>query len=469
MKQATFISILLTLGIESAHSAEASQHFVSSCGLQGQAYQVEQLLAPFSNKVAKNLVAFALNKVDGDWTPESCLFVLRSEADRLQHMLTAAPSTSSSIIPIQTSNSSSSSSQKSSNNQSFTSATNSFDDAFNTIRVDLDGIEAVFSGEKLQGFKTASINGRSLLIAPDGRWAHRQYVPEQGLNVEIELVDRSGSIETREFFIQRGQFAQSGVAPIQPKIQDQTSGRDRVAVIIGVDGYRSLPAATFAEADALSAYKMFNQTFNIPASNIKDLIGSNANEVNIKLAFRNWLTTRVDPNKTELYIYYAGHGLADDKGEQRYWMPHDAHPQLLDDTAISFGEVMGVVDNLKPAKTFVVADSCYSGASRSEQPLTAQRPIRVVRKYGALPDNTFLFAATQTNQSALPYEEAQHGLFSYWWLKGLEGEADLNGDRRISAGELSEYTRDKVSKQSGGTQVPDFDGNPDEVILAWDQ
>lgn len=474
--------ILLTALVSIASATETlavskASAFIDDCALQGQQAEVNRLLTPFSSKVAYNIIAFTRKQLDGELTPESCLFALRGNADRLSRMVTTAQP--SSITPV-------SRTQVTTNlNTSITPTTPAipvspvspfadpksdyFESAFETVRVDVDGIEALFSGRVSSDITTVRLNRQAVAIRADGSWQHRAYLPEAGLSVDLEMIDRAGAMNGRAFNITRGNFTLSGgVEPIEPKLHDRSLGKDRVAVIIGVDGYRSLPNASFAEADALSAYKMFTRTLNIPAANVKDLIGANANEVNIKLAFRQWLASRVVAGQTELYIFYAGHGLTDGQGEKRYWMPYDGHSQLLDDTAIAFSDVMEAVNRFSPAKTFVIADSCYSGASRTEVTLTAQRPIRVVKKLDALPDNTYLFAATQPDQTALPYAEAQHGLFSYWWLKGLEGGADLNSDRQISAGELNSFTRDRVSRQSGGLQVPEFSGNPDTVVLAWD-
>lgn len=475
--------ILLTALVSIAFATEAFavskvSAFIDDCALQGEQTEVNRVLIPFSSKVAANIIAFTRKQLDGDLTPDACLFALRGNADRLSRMVTS--SQPSSITPVART-------QVSANlNTSITPTTTPaipvspvspfadpksdyFESAFETVRVDVDGIEALFSGRVSSDITTLRLNRKAVAIRADGSWQHRAYLPEAGLSVDLEMIDRAGAMNGRSFNITRGNFTLSGgVEPIEPKLHDRSLGKDRVAVIIGVDGYRSLPSASFAEADALSAYKMFTRTLNIPAANVKDLIGANANEVNIKLAFRQWLASRVVAGQTELYIFYAGHGLTDGQGEKRYWMPYDGHSQLLDDTAIAFSDVMETVNRFSPAKTFVIADSCYSGASRTEVALTAQRPIRVVKKLDALPDNTYLFAATQPDQTALPYAEAQHGLFSYWWLKGLEGDADLNGDRQISAGELNRFTSDRVSRQSGGLQVPEFSGNPDTVVLAWD-
>ena len=61
--------------------------------------------------------------------------------------------------------------------------------------------------------------------------------------------------------------------------------------------------------------------------------------------------------------------------------------------------------------------------------------------------------------------EAKHGMFSYFVMKGLEGDADNNSDNRITAGELHSYVRENVLQQSSGTQTPELQGDSDRILV----
>ena len=54
-----------------------------------------------------------------------------------------------------------------------------------------------------------------------------------------------------------------------------------------------------------------------------------------------------------------------------------------------------------------------------------------------------IFAATSEDQSALPYKDKQHGMFTYFLLKKLQ---ETKGD--VSYGTLEEYIRNNVSIES---------------------
>ena len=47
-------------------------------------------------------------------------------------------------------------------------------------------------------------------------------------------------------------------------------------------------------------------------------------------------------------------------------------------------------------------------------------------------------------------------------MKGLEGDADINSDNKITAGELHSFVQDKVERQSGFKQTPDLQGDADK-------
>ena len=62
---------------------------------------------------------------------------------------------------------------------------------------------------------------------------------------------------------------------------------------------------------------------------------------------------------------------------------------------------------------------------------------------------------------------AQHGLFSYFLMKGMEGDADSDGNNEITARELHPYVRENVVQQSGGSQVPELQGDGEKVLVRF--
>ena len=69
-------------------------------------------------------------------------------------------------------------------------------------------------------------------------------------------------------------------------------------------------------------------------------------------------------------------------------------------------------------------------------------------------------------QTAKFLREAEHGLFSYYLMKGMEGPADGNKDKQITAGELHQYVLANVSRLQRN-QTPELQGDAKRVLVKW--
>jgi len=98
----------------------------------------------------------------------------------------------------------------------------------------------------------------------------------------------------------------------------------------------------------------------------------------------------------------------------------------------------------KPAKSVIVLlDACFSGANRDGKMLASARGVAIKTKQDAPQGNMVVFSAAQSDQTAYPYKEKGHGLFTYFILKKLK---ETKGD--VSFGELAEYVTTEVKKKS---------------------
>ena len=58
-------------------------------------------------------------------------------------------------------------------------------------------------------------------------------------------------------------------------------------------------------------------------------------------------------------------------------------------------------------------------------------------------------------------------MFSYFLMKGMEGDADENANGEITTGELYAYVRKNVLKYSSDQQTPELQGKPDTVLVRF--
>ena len=78
-------------------------------------------------------------------------------------------------------------------------------------------------------------------------------------------------------------------------------------------------------------------------------------------AFKLWLPKIASKGGKDIHIFFAGHGLASDNGEDLYILPQDGESSLLEDTAISRVELISLINKVNPKSVTMFFDTCYSG------------------------------------------------------------------------------------------------------------
>ena len=255
------------------------------------------------------------------------------------------------------------------------------------------------------------------------------------------------------------------------KARGRKSG-NTVALIIGIEKYKGTSKASFASADAKFFSEYARRAFGVKKSNIKLMVDQDASLVQTLTVLSKWLPSKIKNGQTKLLVFFAGHGLASNDGNDLYLLSHDSDVDLLQRTALSRKELFKEIVKHNPKSVTMFLDTCYSGISRDEQTLLASaRPIRIVAKESEdTPDNFAIFSASGLNEISSGLKEAKHGMFSYYLMKGLEGNADSNRDRKITNGEMLSYLQSNVSQQAlslGRNQNPSLAGNESNILLRY--
>ena len=81
----------------------------------------------------------------------------------------------------------------------------------------------------------------------------------------------------------------------------------------------------------------------------------------------------------------------------------------------------------------VVMDACFSGNSQGGNLLRNISPVYMkVKDYMMLYPNSSVFTSASGDEVSTWYTDKKQSLFTYFFLKGLKGEADYNNDNIIS-------------------------------------
>ncbi len=225
------------------------------------------------------------------------------------------------------------------------------------------------------------------------------------------------------------------------------------AVIIGNRNYRGrndIPEVRFAHRDAMMMKKYFQEVLGLKEGNIFYL------EDATKADFNRYFGTRenprgklynvIQPGKSDVFIYYVGHGAPDPKTQKAYFVPADCDPNYVENTGYPLDLFYTNLAKLPARNITVFIDACFSGANV----LKNISPLLVVSRSGdvlSTRDNVAVFTSSTGSQVSSWYPEKKHSLFTYFVAKGLSNfRADLNNDGKITVEELFRF----VSNDSKG-------------------
>jgi len=248
---------------------------------------------------------------------------------------------------------------------------------------------------------------------------------------------------------------------------------NKIGIIIGIEKYQALKNldAPYANRDANAFRAYATRALGIPNKNLKILIDDKATRSGLLKALKIWLPQMTRGKNKDIYIFFAGHGLASDDGKDLHILPQDGDPILLEDTALSRIEMFDLINKVSPKSVTMFFDTCYSGQTRSEQMLVAGlRPVRIVADEQDTPNNFTIFTASNYDQTSGSINEAEHGIFTYYLMKGLEGNADANKDKKLTNGELIAYLKNNVSQEAftqNRSQEPMLAGDPDKILMSY--
>jgi len=289
------------------------------------------------------------------------------------------------------------------------------------------------------------------------------------------------------------------------------------AVVIGINAYQNFPSLEYAANDATAVATRFKSM----GFQVISLQNEQATKKNIMDVLTSQLPAKVGRND-RLIIFYAGHGAAGKlpTGEEvGFIIPTDAKAELdgqrleiiggelvVDEyetfaektNFISVDDIRAVSDTVSAKHILYILDGCYSGfldpaaysrlspsrrigkdlkvaqpadTSRSliiEEPgqKDSQAPSAKATSIDSLKlitsrDTVQILTAGSSGEEV--YEKSGHGVFTYYLLRGLDGETEKSeipnspaGDCVITVTELGNYLKAKVPEASNSSQNPLF-------------
>lgn len=337
-----------------------------------------------------------------------------------------------------------------------------YDTDYGTYPVSIDGLGRIYAkvpAEDADLFK--------------GYWNQIQLVPQYGviddqlalLSCEFKLGDKvyqsassysnDGSNEflanlpPLEFDLKGGSAAKKANSQLEvvdnaldiniPETNEEN--KKTFAVIIGNENYERVTKVQYALNDAKVFASYCRKTLGLPKDNIRIYRDATYGTMLSALDDIKSIASAFEGDLNVIF-YYAGHGVPSESDKTAYLLPVDASGQHTE-VCLSTKRLYDTLDGLHAKRVLVFMDACFSGAQRGEGMLASARGVALKVKQDAPKGNMVVFSAATGDETAYPYKEKGHGLFTYYLLKKLQ---DTKGD--VTLGELSDYVNKEVRRQS---------------------
>ncbi|MDE7418702.1 MAG: caspase family protein, partial [Muribaculaceae bacterium] len=215
------------------------------------------------------------------------------------------------------------------------------------------------------------------------------------------------------------------------------------AVVIANGQYAHASEVSHAENDGRIMTQYLTRTLGIPENNVATFINATYGQMASAISMLQDVGDAYQGSDFNIIFYYVGHGLPDDEGKKSYILPVDIDPRQVS-ICMPLEKIYADLGNMGAKNVTVMVDACFSGTNHGDGMLIPQSMGVALRPKAAAPvGNMVVLAAAEGNETAFPYEEKSHGLFTYWLLKKLQ---ETSGN--VTFGELSDYVIDNVKKTS---------------------
>ncbi len=204
---------------------------------------------------------------------------------------------------------------------------------------------------------------------------------------------------------------------------------------------------TFIE-EQQSTKKLFRRIY------LKALHDSNATKNEVKRTLKRLLTSA--QRDDVVIVYLAGHGTWA-SNDRHYFLPYDADKDDIERTAIAMDDP-DLFRDVVSERILLVADTCNSGGFLPTMGDGVKRRSSQLPQIPAQARGRFVMSAAGPDEDALSSPDFRRGLFTYYFLKGLRGEAlEKSKGRRITVQALFDYVREhtqRAARKLGATQTP---------------
>ena len=272
---------------------------------------------------------------------------------------------------------------------------------------------------------------------------NRQWIDTDILDLSLDNQNRYSTTSAVVDVKNNKHSSEQAVTPdVDVNIPDQKlNNANTFAVIIANENYQEEAKVDFAIKDGEIFKEYCHKILGLPEKNIHLRKDATKNNIISELSWMKQIA-RAYNGKVKFIFYYSGHGIPNEQTKTAYILPIDGMA-TNPETAYSLEEVYKNLSIIKTTRVTIFLDACFSGSKRGEGMLASARGLALKAKVQAPVGNMVVFSAAQGNETAYPYREKGHGMFTYFLLKKIK---ESNGNCTYS--ELAEYIKTNVNQLS---------------------
>jgi len=232
---------------------------------------------------------------------------------------------------------------------------------------------------------------------------------------------------------------------------------EKYALLVGINDYQNdIGALKYCVADVQAFQQALIQTAGYKPENVHLMTDQMSGQdlphfINVILRLET-LASRVQAQDTFIF-YFSGHGISSQ--DQSYLLALDSNtatPRTLKRSAIPLQDVNEILSEVKAQQLLTIIDACRNNpeSSRSNQDNLLSddfaRGFKIQPRAGpsGRPAVSATLYACSVGERAYEWAEKKQGVFSYFLLQGLNGQA-ANASGDITITDLADYTQQKVA------------------------
>jgi caspase domain-containing protein len=210
-------------------------------------------------------------------------------------------------------------------------------------------------------------------------------------------------------------------------------------VSIGIGSYRDqqLSIRKYAAADAELVTGYFQSVGGLPASNVRLLQDWKALRPDIDEALMDWLPGHMNRDAVVI-VYFAGLATVAPNGDV-FLVPYDGSV-TSSSRSLPLRDLETALIRLKARQTLFVFDGMVARLGTGAD----NRSKATLPQWNPSGGSTVHLIATGGMGRVIEDDEHRHGLFTYYLLRALRGESDVNRDGEVTLGEAVAYLNQKV-------------------------